>query len=61
MGVMHRDLKPENFLLADKSDSTLLCADFGLSAFFKEGTELTDLVGSPFYVSGCVHSDWNLL
>ncbi|KAF5836470.1 calcium-dependent protein kinase [Dunaliella salina] len=52
MGVMHRDLKPENFLLADRSpDAQLICADFGLSTFFKEGEVMDDLVGSAYYVA----------
>uniref|UniRef100_A0A7S3R7M0 Calcium-dependent protein kinase n=2 Tax=Dunaliella tertiolecta TaxID=3047 RepID=A0A7S3R7M0_DUNTE len=52
MGVMHRDLKPENFLLADKSpNAQVICADFGLSTFFKEGEVLDDLVGSAYYVA----------
>ena len=52
LGVVHRDLKPENFLLSGKGDAGVLKAtDFGLSAFFKDGDELTDMVGSPYYVA----------
>ena len=52
LGVVHRDLKPENFLLSAKGDAGILKAtDFGLSAFFKDGDELTDMVGSPYYVA----------
>lgn len=37
---MHRDLKPENFLFANKKETAPLKAiDFGLSIFFKPGTE----------------------
>lgn len=40
-GVIHRDLKPENFLFANKKENSPLKAiDFGLSIFFKPGTEL---------------------
>lgn len=36
---MHRDLKPENFLYANKKETAALKAiDFGLSVFFKPGT-----------------------
>ncbi|PWZ37671.1 Calcium-dependent protein kinase 22 [Zea mays] len=39
-GVMHRDLKPENFLFVNKSEeSPLKAIDFGLSVFFKPGTD----------------------
>ncbi|KAG9140507.1 hypothetical protein Leryth_027006 [Lithospermum erythrorhizon] len=52
LGVMHRDLKPENFLFVNNDeDSPLKTIDFGLSVFFKPGEVLTDMVGSPYYVS----------
>jgi len=39
-GVMHRDLKPENFLFVNKSEeSPLKAIDFGLSVYFKPGTD----------------------
>lgn len=39
LGVIHRDLKPENFLFVDRDeDSSLKAIDFGLSVFFKPGT-----------------------
>lgn len=41
MGVMHRDLKPENFLFVNQTeDAPLKTIDFGLSIFFKPGTDL---------------------
>ena len=53
MNVIHRDLKPENFLLSSKGpDAVLKATDFGLSRFFKEGQNLNEIVGSPFYVRG---------
>lgn len=52
MGVIHRDLKPENFLLTDNTPDALVKAtDFGLSVFFKEGQDFTDIVGSAYYVA----------
>ncbi|CAD7702477.1 unnamed protein product [Ostreobium quekettii] len=52
MGIIHRDLKPENFLLADPSDyAPLKAIDFGLSAFFKEGQVMDEVVGTPYYVA----------
>ncbi|XVE96246.1 hypothetical protein REPUB_Repub02eG0204900 [Reevesia pubescens] len=52
MGVMHRDLKPENFLFVnEEEDSPLKAIDFGLSIFFKPGDNLSDVVGSPYYVA----------
>lgn len=52
MNVIHRDLKPENFLLVDKAaDAQLKATDFGLSVFFKDGQEFSDIVGSAYYVA----------
>ncbi|CAA7020319.1 unnamed protein product [Microthlaspi erraticum] len=52
LGVMHRDLKPENFLFVnDDEDSPLKAIDFGLSMFLKPGENLTDIVGSPYYIA----------
>ncbi|KAG2428086.1 hypothetical protein HYH02_014477 [Chlamydomonas schloesseri] len=52
MNVVHRDLKPENFLLTERGAGGVIKAtDFGLSRFFKEGTQLDEIVGSPFYVA----------
>ncbi|KAI8470620.1 MAG: kinase-like domain-containing protein [Monoraphidium minutum] len=52
MNVIHRDLKPENFLLVDKdADAALKATDFGLSVFFKDGQEFSDIVGSAYYVA----------
>ena len=52
LGVVHRDLKPENFLLSAKGDRGVLKAtDFGLSAFYKTGDVLNEMVGSPYYVA----------
>ena len=51
-GVMHRDLKPENFLFANKKESSPLKAiDFGLSMFFKPGTEISLMF--PTYTLFC--------
>lgn len=52
MNVVHRDLKPENFLFSDEtSEARLKAVDFGLSSFYNEGTAMTDLVGSPYYMA----------
>mmetsp|Transcript_4592 Transcript_4592/g.12777 ORF Transcript_4592/g.12777 Transcript_4592/m.12777 type:complete len:526 (+) Transcript_4592:190-1767(+) len=52
MGVMHRDLKPENFLMADETEAAELKAtDFGLSVYLQSDKNLTELVGSAFYVA----------
>lgn len=60
MNVVHRDLKPENFLFKEAGRRHLKAIDFGLSAFYKEGQVMKDLVGSPFYmapeVRGAGHS-----
>lgn len=52
MNVIHRDLKPENFLLQDAAEEAPVKAtDFGLSVFFKDGQEFSDIVGSAYYVA----------
>lgn len=52
LGVMHRDVKPENFLLSSKDDTAILkLADFGLSAYFKQGQKFSHIVGSAYYVA----------
>ncbi|XP_024996492.1 calcium-dependent protein kinase 17-like [Cynara cardunculus var. scolymus] len=52
MGVIHRDLKPENFLLLNNDENAPLKAtDFGLSVFYKQGEEFSDIVGSAYYIA----------
>jgi serine/threonine protein kinase len=58
-GVLHRDIKPENFLLKsilgseegrfDGSD--VRAVDFGLSIFTKDRFNVTDIVGSSYYIA----------
>lgn len=44
--------QPENFLLTDKTEAAEVKAtDFGLSVFFKDGQEFSDIVGSAYYVA----------
>lgn len=51
-GVVHRDVKAENFLFKDKGiESTIKLIDFGMSARLPECGYLTDLCGSPHYIS----------
>ncbi|OEH73988.1 putative ULK kinase [Cyclospora cayetanensis] len=51
-GVVHRDVKAENFLFKGKGiDSTIKLIDFGMSARLPECGYLTDLCGSPHYIS----------
>jgi calcium-dependent protein kinase len=55
-GIMHRDLKPDNFLLEAPTTSArearLRIADFGLAARISSPSEeLTEVVGSPFFMA----------
>ncbi len=47
-----RALQPENFLITDPGpDARIKLSDFGLSAFFREGEPMTDVVGSAYYMA----------
>ncbi|CAB9517753.1 MAP kinase-activated protein kinase 2 (Fragment) [Seminavis robusta] len=51
-GVVHRDLKPENILLEqDKDLDSIKVIDFGLAQCVEKDTEMTDLVGSIYYIA----------
>ena len=56
MGVIHRDLKPENFLLTEKGQGAAIkTTDFGLSAWFKDGSVLKEVVGGrPWMLRRCI-------
>jgi len=49
--IVHRDLKLENILLSDDVPPVVKVADFGLSRFFTDGSELRTICGSPLYVA----------
>lgn len=49
---MHRDLKPENILLEENKDlDSIKIIDFGLSQCVEKDKELTDMVGSIYYIA----------
>ncbi|MCQ2821070.1 MAG: protein kinase [archaeon] len=52
-GVCHRDIKPENILFSTiEEDSAIKLIDFGLSKVaFNSGKEMTDSVGTLFYMA----------
>mmetsp|Transcript_34336 Transcript_34336/g.77341 ORF Transcript_34336/g.77341 Transcript_34336/m.77341 type:complete len:502 (-) Transcript_34336:82-1587(-) len=56
IGITHRDLKPENLLYASNDPSspdynTIKVADFGLSKFVSENSQMKTTCGTPGYVA----------
>eukprot|EP00746_Dinoflagellata_sp_MGD_P025752 gnl/MRDRNA2_/MRDRNA2_160646_c0_seq1.p1 gnl/MRDRNA2_/MRDRNA2_160646_c0~~gnl/MRDRNA2_/MRDRNA2_160646_c0_seq1.p1 ORF type:complete len:484 (+),score=112.67 gnl/MRDRNA2_/MRDRNA2_160646_c0_seq1:204-1655(+) len=52
MGICHRDIKAENFMFAENSiSSPLKMIDFGMATKFTPNQVLTELCGSPHYLS----------
>lgn len=52
VNIAHRDIKAENFMLALPSlQSSVKMIDFGMACRFKDGEVLTELCGSPHYLS----------
>jgi len=50
--IVHRDIKAENFILSETSlTSPVKMIDFGMATKFEEGAVLTELCGSPHYLS----------
>ena len=52
LGICHRDLKPENFLFENtQPDSQIKIIDFGMSVKRTSVTDLSSLVGTPYYLA----------
>jgi len=52
LNIAHRDIKAENFMLSDVSiHSNVKMIDFGMATKFKPDQVLTELCGSPHYLS----------
>lgn len=52
LGICHRDIKAENFMFAENSiSSPLKMIDFGMATKFTPNQVLTELCGSPHYLS----------
>ncbi|CAI2385051.1 unnamed protein product [Moneuplotes crassus] len=48
--IVHRDLKPDNIII-DPCTLKIKVLDFGSSSYFLDSKDLTEQVGTPFYVS----------
>ena len=52
LGIVHRDLKPENVLLeANKAFDQIKVIDFGTAQTFKQGQNLKETTGTPYYIA----------
>ena len=55
VGVIHRDLKPENIMISSEDADRVAVVDFGIASVVQhhkyDGGPVTDLVGSPPYMS----------
>lgn len=53
IGIVHRDLKPENVLLVEGGNLNIKLADFGLSKFYDEASEMLmqTLIGTPEFIA----------
>ena len=50
--IVHRDLKPENVLLeANKAFDQIKVIDFGTAQTFKQGQNLKETIGTPYYIA----------
>lgn len=50
--IVHRDLKPENVLLeASKEFDQIKVIDFGTAHVYKAGQNLTETIGTPYYIA----------
>ncbi|XP_062167659.1 phosphoenolpyruvate carboxylase kinase 1-like [Alnus glutinosa] len=49
VGVAHRDVKPDNILFDERN--RLKLADFGSAEIFKDGEQMSGIVGTPYYVA----------
>jgi len=50
--VVHRDLKPENVLLEDSKEfDQIKMIDFGTAVPYKQGSKLTEMIGTPYYIA----------
>lgn len=51
--IVHRDLKPENIMLESKNigDFSIKLIDFGTANYCSEGKELTQKVGTSYYIA----------
>jgi len=52
VNIVHRDIKAENFMLSTPEiDSQIKLLDFGMACRFEHGEILTEICGSPHYLS----------
>lgn len=57
-GLVHRDIKPENILLDNEQHdkASIKIIDFGTGVRLKKGHNLTEVIGTPFYMAPEVFS-----
>lgn len=53
LDIVHRDIKPENIMLdnIEHEKASIKMIDFGTAIRLKKGKQLSEIIGTPFYMA----------